>query len=401
MSPPADQPPPPAPPPLAYGKQWLDAADRAAVDTVLQSDWLTNGPTVKAFESALAEFCGVKHAIACANGTAALHIALLALDIGPGKTGLTPALSFIASANAVAFTGGRPDFVDIDPDTRCMSVDRLQAWLDTHPAPAVVIPVSFAGLPAPLPQIQTLAARYGFKVVEDAAHSLGTTYDHAGRTYPSGSCAHSDLATLSFHPVKNITAGEGGAVLTNNDELARRARLFGCHGMNRDLPNLPPNTGAWHWEMELLGYNYRLSDIHCALGLSQLQKLPSRKIRRQEIVRRYNAAFAPLADRLRTPPWPGHCSPCFHLYAVETVGPWAERRRELWEGLKTFQVHAGVHYLPIHQHPYYRQTYGYRDGDFPAAEQYYRGCLSLPLYPRLTDADVGRVIEAVTTVLTR
>ncbi|MGH7144525.1 MAG: DegT/DnrJ/EryC1/StrS family aminotransferase, partial [Planctomycetota bacterium] len=245
------------------------------------------------------------------------------------------------------------------------------------------------------------ARQTGFKVVEDAAHSLGSTYEHEGKTYRSGSCAHSDLATLSFHPVKNITSAEGGALLTNDDRLANLARLYVNHGMNRNIPNLPANTGGWYWEMQVLGYNYRLSDLHSALGLSQLSRLEEWKARRQAIARRYDAAFAPLKDRLKLPPWPADTSPCFHMYIVEATGPWADRRLALFEGLKEFSLLPNVHYMPIHLHPYYQAQYDFRVGDFPHAEAFYRGCISLPMYPRLTDAEVDRVIAAVTTVLTR
>lgn len=276
---------------IPYGRQTIDDSDKKAVMDILDSDFLTCGPAVEAFEIKLCEVTGAKYAVACANGTAALHLACMALGIKKGDLGITSPITFLASANCVEFCGGSIDFVDIDSDTLCISVSGIEQYCKNGKRPAVVIPVDFAGVLADLPAIWDLAKTFGFKVIEDAAHALGSTYTHKGDTFQCGSCAHSDLAIFSFHPVKTITTGEGGAIVTNDEALAQRLRLLRNHGMTKDPSVLTRNDGAWYYEMHELGYNYRITDIQCALGLSQMDKLDAFKKRRQEIVKCYNDHF--------------------------------------------------------------------------------------------------------------
>lgn len=378
---------------IPYGRQSIDASDTEAVVKVLQSDYLTTGPAVEQFEKKLCGLTGTKHAIACANGTAALHLACMALGIGKGKTGITSPITFLASANCVEFCNGATDFVDIDPETLCLSVAALKTYLQKGNRPAVVIPVDFAGAPADLPSLWALAQEYGFNVIEDAAHAIGSTYTHDNKEHQCGSCAHSDLAIFSFHPVKAVTTGEGGAVMTNSDALAEKVRLYRNHGMTKKPELLTKNDGPWYYEMHEPGYNYRITDMQCALGISQLEKLKEFKLRRQEIVRKYNKAFAN-NNLLITPPWPKNSSPCFHLYALQfTQGENA--RRTAYDNLRQQGILPQVHYIPVYWQPYYSKKYGYRQGKCPAAELYYSRCLSLPLYPAMTDGDCKLVVSSI------
>jgi len=381
---------------IPYGRQSIDSRDISAVDAVLRSDWLTCGPKVEEFEAALRSVTGARFAVACSNGTAALHLACLALDIVENDPGVTSPITFLASANCIEFRGGKTDFVDIDPARLCLSPQRLEEYCDNVAVPRVVVPVDFAGIPADLPAIWKSAKSHGFAVIEDAAHALGSAYTHEGATHRCGSCAHSDLAILSFHPVKTITTGEGGAITTNSEELARRLRLFRSHGMTKDPAILTRNDGPWYYEMHELGYNYRITDIQCALGVSQLARLPEFKKRRQEIVRRYNAAFRNDA-RFILPPWPDGVDPCQHLYPLQFAAGSAARAHA-YEALKAAGIGTQVHYVPVYLQPYYSRKYGYKAGKCPAAEKYYSGCLSLPLFPGMKDEDVEKVIAAVLQV---
>jgi perosamine synthetase len=378
---------------IPYGKQSIDESDIEPVGQVLRSDFLTTGPAVELFERKLCELTGARYAVACSNGTAALHLACLALGIGKGNTGITSPITFLASANCVEFCGGAMDFVDIDPDTLCLSTAALESYCKDHASPTVVIPVDFAGVPADLPGIWTLAQKYGFKVIEDAAHAIGSTYTHDSKELQCGCCAHSDMAIFSFHPVKTITTGEGGVVLTNDSALAKRLRRFRNHGMTKDADSLSRNDGPWYYEMHELGFNYRITDLQCALGISQMNRLGVFKKRRQEIVAAYNKAFSDHPD-LIIPPWPSETSPCFHLYALQFAKGDRVRKR-VYEILAANGVLPQVHYIPVYRQPYYQKKYGYRQGKCPAAETYYFRCLSLPLYPALTDSDVNKVIGQV------
>ena len=390
---------PPGNPPraLPYGRQWLDEEDFEAVVRVLRGDWLTQGPLVGAFEEALAEACGVRHAVAVSSGTAALHLACLAAGVGPGDFGITSPITFVASANCIAYCGGLPGFADIDPGTACLDSAALEA-VCARRRPTVIIPVDFAGQPADLPAIQAVARRHGAVVIEDAAHALGASYEHEGRCHRAGACAHADLATLSFHPVKHITTGEGGAVLTNSPDLFAKLQRLRTHGITRDAAILTRHDGPWYHEQHDLGYNYRITDIQCALGLSQLRKLGQFVERRRALVGRYREALADLAGELTLLlEQPGQRS-SYHLLVARIAGG-AARRRRVFDAMAARGIRCQVHYIPVHLQPWYREHAGTREGEYPRAEAFYAGCLSLPLFPAMADRDVDRVAEALRAVL--
>ena len=402
---------------LPYGRQNVTDDDIAAVVKVLRGDWLTCGPGVRAFANTVADYLGVRHAIAVCNGTAALHLTALALGVKSGDVGVTSPLTFLASANCIAYCGGRPDFVDVDPGSYCLSVAALEEYLENHPPPAVVIPVDFAGVPADLPRIWELAKRYGFRVIEDAAHSIGSSYRHGGEWFKCGSCAHSDMAILSFHPVKTVTAGEGGMVLTNDDELAARVRMYASHGMERDPGLFEPwainnRTGEtvvlddyerseerapWLYQQQVLGFNYRITDIQCALGKSQFSRLDETVKRRMEIFEAYNARFSGNPD-LVLPPCPENTRPAYHLYVLR-FGEESERRIRICITLRERGIFTQVHYIPIYLQPWYRRQFGYREGKCPASEAIYGNCLSIPLFPSMTEADIDMVVGTIDELL--
>jgi perosamine synthetase len=403
---------------LPYARQWIDDKDIKAVCDVLHSDWLTSGPVVKNFEDTVASYCGVKHAIAVSNGTAALHCACLALGIKHGDVGITSPLSFLASANCIAYCGGRPDFVDIDPNTYCLSPEKLQAYIQEYGSPRVVIPVDFAGVPADLPKIRKLADAYGFHIIEDAAHAIGSTYSDGKNLCKCGSCTHTDMSILSFHPVKTITSGEGGMVLTNDDTLAKRVRMFANHGMERDsslfsewsivnktgeicetqdkadLNYYSQDAAPWLYQQQVLGYNYRITEIQSALGLSQFSRLNEFATRRREIVRKYNQAFGN-HTLLITPPWPKVSQPAFHLYVLRLKTGTGEQRLELVQLLREKGIFSQIHYIPIYFQPWYRFQFGYEPGKCPETETVYSSCLSLPLFPAMSDDEVNFTIDTV------
>ena len=397
---------------LPYGRQAVDESDIEAVVNVLRSDWLTCGPAVTQFEDAVRRYIGVKHAIAVSNGTAALHLCCMALGVQPGDVGITSPLTFLASANCIAYCGGRPDFVDIDSETYCLSPERLEEYIQANGVPKVVIPVDFAGVPADLPRIHALSRKYGFAVIEDAAHSVGSTYQVDGRTFRCGSCAHSDLAIFSFHPVKTVTSGEGGMVLTNDDALARCVRLLTSHGMERDsaqfepwsienttgtlLPSDEPAAGAgakapWLYQQQALGYNYRITDIQCALGNSQFSRLDQIMHRRRELFDLYQRAFEG-NPKLRCPPCPAGSDPAYHLYVLRFPDG---NRAAAAAALRAAGILSQVHYLPVYLQPWYQRQYGYARGKCPESEAVYSDCLSIPLFPAMTEADIQKVIRIV------
>ncbi|MBW2029635.1 MAG: UDP-4-amino-4,6-dideoxy-N-acetyl-beta-L-altrosamine transaminase [Deltaproteobacteria bacterium] len=398
---------------MPYSRQSINQDDIEAVCSVLRSDWITQGPKVKEFEEALAEQCGAKHCIVVSNGTVALQLACMALEIGPGDLGLTSPLSFLASANCIAYCGGTPDFVDIDRATLCLSPDGVRRYCEEIKIPKVVVPVDFAGIPADLPGLKKLSEKFGFFLLEDAAHSIGSTYQCEGREYKCGSCHHTDLAIFSFHPVKSITTGEGGAVLTNNDRLAKKLRLLSNHGVERGVSRFLSKTvnywdettgwssSPWYYEMQALGFNARITDIQCALGISQLKRLETFKKRRQEIVGIYNEAFVPLEreEIVTLPPWPENTDPCFHLYPLRLGVNSTVRRDDLFLELRKRGIYCQVHYIPIYRQPFYGQDHERDFGRFPETEKYFAGCLSLPLFPDMDHATVQYVIDAVIGLL--
>jgi len=402
---------------LPYGRQLVTDEDIAAVVKVLRGEWLTGGPTVTLFEDTVREYLGVKHAIAVGNGTGAIHLCMLALGVKNGDVGITSPLTCLASANCIAYCGGRPDFVDVDPDTYCMSVEALQEYLESNSPPAVVVPVDFAGVPADLPRIWELAAKYGFRVVEDAAHSVGSTYQHDGESFKCGACAHSDLAILSFHPVKTVTAGEGGMVLTNDDDLAHRVRMYASHGMERDSRLFEPwsldnvtgkilpdgrcgptdEKAPWLYQQQVLGYNYRITDIQCALGTSQFSRLDETVRRRKEILEEYNMRFAANPE-LILPPCPDGTQPAYHLYVLRFKERSERLRVQMCSTLRDRDIFTQVHYVPVYLQPWFQDQFGYSPGKCPACESIYESCLSIPLFPHMTAADIQTVVETVSEI---
>ncbi|HLJ93355.1 MAG TPA: UDP-4-amino-4,6-dideoxy-N-acetyl-beta-L-altrosamine transaminase [Gemmataceae bacterium] len=383
--------------PLPYGRQWIDEKDIHAVVEVLRGDWLTQGPLIRALEQALTDFCGARYAVAVSSGTAALHLACLAAGVGPGDGGLTSPISFAASANCVAYCGGTPGFVDVDPRTITMDPNALEHACRRQ-RPKVILPVDFSGQPADLPAIYEIARRVGARVIEDAAHSLGATYSCDGQSFRVGSCAHADMVTLSFHPVKHITTGEGGAILTNDAALYQRLLDLRTHGITKDPARLTRDEGPWYYEQHELGFNYRITDFQCALGLSQMKRLATFVARRRELVQRYSELLADLRDDVRLlTEVPGRRS-SYHLLVAQIRGG-APRRRAVFERLQAAGIRTQVHYFPIHLQPWYSSRFGFRAGDFPQAEAYYAGCLSLPLFPRMADADVERSVAALRSAL--
>jgi perosamine synthetase len=395
---------------IPYSRHWITREDVEAVANQLQSPWLTQGPTVAEFEKELTAVTGAKYAVAVASGTAALHLAALAAGVGPGKTGITSAITFVASGNCIAYAGGRPTFADVDPSSGLIDIADLERRCDSlareGSAPVVIIPVAFAGQSADLPAIRVVAKKYDARVIEDAAHALGASYRSDAGPVNCGSCADTDLAILSFHPVKHVTTGEGGAVLTNDRTVYTRLSELRSHGITRDPARLTQNDGPWYYEQQLLGYHYRISDILCALGVSQIRRLASFLDRRRALASRLNAALAqgPLSGCLRPlSTLPVTLQHAYHLYVVrvlrqsgESLADVAERRKGLYAYLVSSDIHPQVHYIPVPRHPWFREHCGTRPEDFPGAEAYYASCLSLPLFPAMQDADMDRVIGALT-----
>lgn len=384
---------------IPYGRQSIDESDLAAVARVLESDWLTQGPAIPAFEAALAERVQAVHAIAVCNATAALHIACLAAGLGPGERLWTTPNTFVASANCARYCGADVDFVDIDRDTWCLDAVALERKLAeaerAGTLPKVVVPVAFAGRGADMRAIKRLADRYGFTVIEDASHAVGAMYE--GR--PVGCGDFADMTVFSFHPVKIVTTGEGGAVLTNDDALCARLQSLRSHGITRDPAAMERESdGPWYYEMVELGFNYRMTDIQAALGLSQLVRLDTFLARRRALVRRYATLLdglplvLPQNDVIDESAW--------HLYVVRMkLDATHVTHRQVFERLRQANIGVNLHYIPVHLQPYYRRL-GFAPGQFPEAEQYYREALSLPMYAGLTDEAQSIVAHELRKVLT-
>ncbi|MEW5686784.1 MAG: UDP-4-amino-4,6-dideoxy-N-acetyl-beta-L-altrosamine transaminase [Pseudomonadota bacterium] len=380
---------------LPYGRQTIEDDDIAAVAEALRADFLTTGPTVEAFERAFAETVGARHAVACSNGTAALHLAMLALRVQPGEVVIAPSITFLATANCARYVGADVVFADVDPDSGLMTADTLADALKRvgDRRLRAVLPVHLRGDAVELPALAALAHGAGAVLVEDAPHALGTTMRYGNTAETVGDVRHSAMATFSFHPVKTIATGEGGMITTNDPAIAERLRTLRSHGMVR-----PEGCEPWWYEMPEPGFNYRLPDILCALGLSQLKKLPRFAERRRALTALYRDALAPLAPALRIATQPSWSDPALHLLVAlidfEAVG---KTRREVVDALKARGVGTQVHYIPVHRQPYYRERYG--ELDLPGAEAWYARCLSLPLYPGMGDGDVEKVAAALKDVL--
>jgi UDP-4-amino-4,6-dideoxy-N-acetyl-beta-L-altrosamine transaminase len=375
---------------LPYGRQDVGGEETRRVRDVLESDWLTQGPKVPEFETALATFCGAAHAVAVANGTLALYLACRAAGLGPGDRFIVPPITFVATANAGVLCGAEPVFVDIDPGTLTLDADKVEAALLADPRIRVIMPVHMGGRVADLPALKRLADRHGAVIIEDACHAIGTRWqDEGGAWHRVGDGSHGVMTCFSFHPVKSITTGEGGAITTNDPVLAEKLAMLRTHGITREPSRLERQDGPWYYEMHELGLNARLTDMQAAMGLVQLQKLERLCKRRQELVARYDRAFERV-PRLRVQARPVPDGSCWHLMIVRT-----EDRDALYKVLASAQIGSQVHYYPVHLQPYYRRQFGTGPGLCPAAETYYTQALSLPLFPTMSDADQTRVIKAV------
>ncbi|MEN6473604.1 MAG: UDP-4-amino-4,6-dideoxy-N-acetyl-beta-L-altrosamine transaminase [Syntrophaceae bacterium] len=372
---------------IPYSKQSLDEDDIAAVIKVLKSDWLTTGPKVDEFEAAIASYAGTQGAVAVSSGTAGLHAAMYALGIGSGDEVIVPPLTFIATANAVVYQGGTPVFADVDLGTLLINPADVEAHITKRTK--AIVAVDYAGQPCDYDALQDIAKRNGIALVADACHALGAQY----RGRPVGSLA--DMTVFSFHPVKHITTGEGGMVVTDNPHYLERMRRFRNHGISRDHLERT-RQGTWQYEMTDLGYNYRLTDFQCALGQSQLGKLPAWLEARRSIARRYDAALAliPEITSLDVRPDVAHA---YHLYVVR-LGRHLDRG-VVFQALQSLGILVNVHYIPVHLHPFYREHFGTQAGMCPIAEDAYEQILSLPMYSALQDQDVERVIDAIQCVV--
>lgn len=367
---------------IPYGRQYVDDEDIEEVVKVLKSDFLTTGPVIEEFEKKVADYVGAKYAVAVANGTAALHSACYAANIGKGDEVITTPITFAASSNCAFYCSAVPVFADIDPKT--YNIDPSDVEKKITDRTKAIIAVHFTGQPCDMERIHEIANKHGLIVIEDAAHALGAVYE--GKKVGS----LSEMTTFSFHPVKHITTGEGGMVLTNHQELYERLKLFRTHGITREEHLLRKNDGPWYYEQLDLGYNYRITDIQCALGISQMKKLPYFLERRKEIAERYQEAFAD-CDNIQCPYQKPGCENAWHLYVIRIKGG---KRKEVFEKLREAGIGVNVHYIPVYQHPYY-QEHGYKDISCPNAEQYYEEAISLPIYPALKEAEQEYVIETV------
>ncbi|WP_080055074.1 UDP-4-amino-4,6-dideoxy-N-acetyl-beta-L-altrosamine transaminase [Spirosoma aerolatum] len=382
--------------PIPYGRQHITDEDIDAVANVLRGPFLTQGPHIATFESAFAAYIGCQYAVAVANGTAALHLACMSLGVTEGTRVITTPITFSASANCVRYCGGEVYFADIDPKTAVLDVNAVRKLLDQHPKGyfSGIVPVDFAGYPVDLAAFRKLADEYGLWILEDACHAPGGSFtDAKGTVHRCGDGSLAELAIFSFHPVKHIAAGEGGMITTNDEALYKHLLRLRTHGITNKPDELiepylgEPERGGWYMQMQELGYNYRLTDMQAALGTSQLSRVDEMLARRQEIAKRYDEAFAETVITTIAPPIDG--SHAYHLYVIQV-----DDRKGLYDFLRTKQIMAQVHYIPVHLMPYYRQ-FGWKPGDFPKAEHYYARCLSLPMFPTLTDSEQEYVIACV------
>lgn len=375
---------------IPYGRQNITEQDISAVIEVLKSDWLTQGPKIAEFEEAFAQYVGAKYAVAVSNGTAALHLCTLSLGVKPGDKVITTPITFAASANCVRYAGGDVVFADIDPETYLLDIQKVEKLLKDSPKGTYkgIIPVDFAGRAVDLEAFRKLADEYGCWIIEDACHAPGGYFmDSQGQKQQCGNSNFADLAIFSFHPVKHIAAGEGGMITTNDEELYHKLRVLRTHGIQQRPELRQFDHGVWYYEMQELGFNYRLTDFQAALGVSQIKRANEGLKRRKEIAAVYQEAFreAPFVKR-QSGVVEGHA---YHLYVVEF-----EKRKDLINYLRTKNIIAQVHYIPVHLMPYYQQ-FGWKPGDMPHAEAYYSRCLSLPMYPTLTNEEQDYVIHCV------
>ena len=383
---------------IYYGKQSISETDIKAVEEVLRSDFLTQGPAIEQFERTVADYCGAKYAVAVCNATAALHIACLSAGLGTGELLWTSPITFVASANCGRYCGADVDFVDIDEKTYNMSAvaleEKLRCARRDNSLPKAVIPVHLAGQSCDMARIKELSEEYGFTVIEDASHAVGADYLDT----KVGSCAFSDMTVFSFHPVKIVTTGEGGMVLTNNHELYEKLLLYRSHGITRNPAKMTHvSDGAWYYQQIVLGCNYRMTDIQAALGTSQMKRLDAFVARRRELAARYDALLQELP--LVTPHVMEGANPSWHIYVVRVAfGQIRKTKQQLFEAMKEQGIMLNLHYIPVHRQPYYEKL-GFRQGDFLQSEKYYEEAFTLPLYYDLTNDEQERIVDALRSVL--
>jgi UDP-4-amino-4,6-dideoxy-N-acetyl-beta-L-altrosamine transaminase len=382
---------------IPYGRQDISQEDLNAVIDVLQSDFLTQGPVVENFERSLSDYCGARYATAVNSATSALHIACLALEVGPTDIVWTSPNTFVASANCALYCGATIDFVDIDFETNNMSINALEFKLENArklgTLPSVVIPVHMGGMSCDMKSINRLSLEYGFKIIEDASHAIGGRY--SGNAV--GCCEYSDITIFSFHPVKIITTGEGGAALTNDKAIFEQLVLLRSHGVTRNADQMTHRSeGGWYYQQIALGLNYRMTDIHAALGLSQMSRIDYFVSKRNELAQRYNNLLFNLP--LELPVKPKDTNSAFHLYIVKLTDQAPIGRKELYDGLRSSNIGVNVHYIPVHLQPYYKEK-GFSAGDFPEAERYYNKAVSLPLHPNLTIDHQDYIIHKMSELL--
>lgn len=375
---------------IPYGRQYITQADIEAVIATLQSDYLTQGPAIAEFENNFAQYIGCKYAVAVTNGTAALHLSAMALGVKAGSKVITTPITFAASANCIKYCGGDVDFVDIDPDTLLLDINKVKTCLEAAPKGTYsgIVVVDFAGYAADMEAFRQLANEHNLWLLEDACHAPGGYFiDSKGTKQMCGNGQYADVAIFSFHPVKHIATGEGGMITTNRRDIYEQLLLLRTHGITKNPALMGKNEGGWYHEMQILGYNYRLPDILATLGNSQLQRANAGMQRRHQIAQRYIAAFD--GTNVQYTHTPSNVYHGYHLFVVQT-----DRRLELYNHLHSQQIFVQVHYIPCHLHPYYRQL-GWTDGDMPLAEQYYSRALSLPMYPSLSNQQQDFVIEQI------
>lgn len=388
---------------LPYGRHSIEEDDIAAVVDALRSDWLTTGPKVEAFEQAFPRQVGGTYATVCNSGTAALHLAAAALELGSGRNAIVPSITFVATANVMRYVGAEVVFADVDPDTGLTNARLLDAAAGRHnQSIAAAFVVHMNGHLVEMESVAQLAEIRGWSIVEDACHALGASYTCNGRVFPVGACAHSTMTAFSLHPAKNIAMGEGGMLTTNDAGLNSRAKLLRGHGLTREPTHFSqPDMGfedgrsnPWYYELQELGWNYRASDINCALGMSQLNKLARFTSRRRELADLYDRLLMPLAPLVTPVPRPVHQQGGWHLYPIlADFAAMGRKRAQVMEFLRGRGIGTQVHYIPVHRQPYYRARYG--DISLPGADAYYARCLSLPLFPQMTNFEVEYVVEAV------
>lgn len=379
---------------IPYGRQSIDSKDIAAVVKTLKGDWLTQGPAVDAFEKEICHNTGVKYAVAVANGTAALHLACLAAGIKAGDEVITSPLTFAASANCARYCGANVVFADVDAHTGLICPDAVQALISRKTK--MIIPVHYAGNPCDMDKLKKIARQHHLYLLEDAAHAMGSSY----RGQAIGSCSHSDMAVFSFHPLKHITTGEGGAVTTNDQELYLRLKQLRSHGITKDPLSLIDKTqGGWFYEMQDLGFNYRLSDIQSSLGISQIKKLPQFVRQRRNIAKQYDALLGSnLNVTVLKEPQGSTCA--YHLYPILLTGALVKQRKEIFEQLRAAGIGVQVHYIPVYWHPYY-QRLGFKKGLCPNAENFYAAQISLPMFPGLKTSDIKHIVKILLKIIDR